>query len=223
MTLRTNARLAGFTFLIYIAIAVTSMILSRQVMSGVEGTVAKLASITQHASLMRVDILLTMFQAACALILAVSLYALTRNVNRDLAVIALCCRVGEGMIIILATFRSLALLSIAASTATATNTIADLLLKMEDWLLFASGTCFAMGSTIYCYLFLRARSIPVPLAWLGVLASIVALVVVPLQLAGFIDASVSGLIWIPLLVFEVALALWLLIKKVVVPPEQELA
>ena len=53
MTRTTNARLAGFIFLIYIAI--TSMILSRQIMSGAEGVATKLASIAQNASLVRVS------------------------------------------------------------------------------------------------------------------------------------------------------------------------
>ncbi len=79
----------------------------------------------------------------------------------------------------------------AGPDAATSNMIADLMLKMEGWIFLTSGTCFALGSTIYCYLFLRARSIPVPLAWLGVLASILVLVVVPLQLAGFMDASVT--------------------------------
>ena len=82
--------------------------------------------------------------------------------------------------------------------------------------MLSSGTCFALGSTIYCYLFLRGRSIPRPLAWLGVVASALLLVVVPLQLAGFIDPSVSS-IWIPMLLFEVVLAVWLLVKGVAHP------
>ena len=132
------------------------MILSRQVMSGAEGVATKLASIAQNASLVRVDILLTLLQAACALILAVSLYALTRHVDRDLAVIALCCRVTEGVIAVISTCKSLALLTVAMEStvaggadAAATNTIADLLFKMESWTLFTSGSCFALGSTIY--------------------------------------------------------------------------
>jgi hypothetical protein len=99
MTRTTNARLAGFIFLLYIATAITSMVLSGQTTSGVEGTAAKLASIAQHASIMRVNIVLTLLQAGYALVLAVTLYALTRDQDRDLAVMALCCRVGEGVVI----------------------------------------------------------------------------------------------------------------------------
>jgi len=72
-----------------------------------------------------------------------------------------------------------------------------------------------MASTLFSYLFLRARSIPVPLAWLGVLASLLLLVALLLALVG--DINVSFFVWMPMLVFEVAFALWLIIKGVKPP------
>lgn len=196
------------------------MVLSGQATSGAEGTAAKLASIAQHASIMRVNIVLTLLCAGYALVLAVTLYALTRDQDRDLAVMALCCRVAEGVVIAAVSLLStLGLLSIAtASTAAAgpdaaaAQALGALLLKMEGGTGIIAATCFALGSTLFSYLFLRARSIPVPLAWLGVLASILLVVALPLQLAGFINGT--WFIWIPMLVFEVTLGLWLLIKGV---------
>jgi len=60
---------------------------------------------------MRVNIVLTLLQAGYALVLAVTLYALTRDQDRDLAVMALCCRVGEGVIAAVSPLGTLALLS----------------------------------------------------------------------------------------------------------------
>ena len=57
MTRRTNARVAGFTFLFYIAVAMTGMILATRAAGG-EGTAAKLASIAQHATSVRVAVVL---------------------------------------------------------------------------------------------------------------------------------------------------------------------
>jgi hypothetical protein len=56
----------------------------------------------------------------------------------------------------------------------------------------------------------------VALARLGVLASVLLVVVLPLELAG-LSGPVTGFIWLPMLVFEVALALWLMIKGVAPP------
>jgi hypothetical protein len=221
MTRATNARLAGFVFLLYIATGITSMVLSGRATSGVEGTAAKLASIAQHSQLMRVNIVLMLLQAAYAVVLGVTLYAITRDQDRDLAVMALCARVGEGLINAVAPLRTLALLSVAAAStaaagadAAAATALGALLLKMGGWTTLISATCFAVGSLLYSYLFLRARSIPVSLAWLGVVASVLLVLALPLELAGFLEGPVTDFIWLPMLAFEVPLALWLLIKGV---------
>ena len=52
------------------------------------------------------------------------------------------------------------------------------------------------------------------LAWLGVLASVLLVVLLPAQLAGFLRGAVTSWMWMPMLVFEVAAALWLLVKGV---------
>jgi Domain of unknown function (DUF4386) len=230
MTRTTNARLAGFTFLFYIVIGVTSLVLHGQAAGGTEGTAAKLASMAQHASLMGVTIVLTLLQAACALVLAVTLYALTRDQDPDLAVMALCCRVSEGVIAAIAPISTLALLSVAAASAAAAgadaaaaNALGALLLKMGGWTGTMAAICFALGSTIFSYLFLRARSIPVPLAWLGLVASILLVVVLPLRLAGFVQGPAINFIWLPMLAFEVPLGLWLIIKGVAMPAPRQSA
>jgi hypothetical protein len=222
MTNKINSRIAGFTFLLYIAIGITSIILFNQITDGAEDTAAKLANIAQLRSLVGVNILLTLLSATCAMVLAVTLYALTRDQDRDLAMIALCCRLSEG-VIIFAIFPliTLGLQSVATMSSSATdssvatvNVIGTLLLKMDGLFPIIPATSFAIGSTIFSYLFLRARSIPLSLAWLGVAASIILVIAIPLQLAGFIKGSVTAYIWMPALLFEVTLALWLLIKGV---------
>ena len=52
------------------------------------------------------------------------------------------------------------------------------------------------------------------LARLGVVASVLLVVGLPLQLFGFVGGLAGMLMWLPMLVFEVTLALWLLIKGV---------
>src|SRR5439155_18181670 len=97
MTRTTNARLAGFMFLFYIASGIAGMVLLAPATSG-ETTAAKLASIAQHPTLMRLAAVYSLLMMMNALVLAVALYALTRDYDRDLAVLALCCRVAEGVI-----------------------------------------------------------------------------------------------------------------------------
>lgn len=223
MTRRTNARLAGSMFLLYIATGITQMVLFNQATRGSEETAATLASIAQHASLVEVTVLLALLQAVYAMVLGVTLYALTRDQDHDLALLAMSFRVGEGVINAVSIARTLALLSIATvpiGAATrdpaAANALGALLLRMGSLGTIAA-FCFAVASTLFSYLFLRARSIPVVLAWLGLLASLLWVVGLPLQLTGFLSGSVTYILWIPMAVFEVAFALWLIIKGVAAP------
>jgi hypothetical protein len=76
---------------------------------------------------------------------------------------------------------------------------------------------FAVGSTLFSWLLLRGRLIPVPLAWLGVGASALLVVLLPLQQAGFLGGPLTQLMWAPVAVFELILGPWLLIKGVPEP------
>jgi Domain of unknown function (DUF4386) len=166
MTRRSNARIAGITFLVYIVAGMAVLNLPG------EG----------HAA-----VLLNLVCSFSALVLAVTLYALTREVDREIALLAMACRVIE-----------------AVPAA-----------KPE---LF-----FAVGSTLFCWLFLRGRLIPAALAWLGVFASVLLVVALPLQYAGLLggqtwSASIAWLQWMPMLLFEVTLALLLIFKGVAPRP-----
>ena len=114
MTLRSNSRVAGYAFLLYIAAALTGMVLSGRASSG-EGNAARLASIASHLPVMRTAILLELVGCFCALVLAVTLYAITRDADPDLALLAMVCRVAEGVIGAVALPRSLGRLWLATA------------------------------------------------------------------------------------------------------------
>ncbi|HSS75194.1 MAG TPA: DUF4386 domain-containing protein [Thermoanaerobaculia bacterium] len=219
MTRTTNARIAGFTFLFYIAAGVATMVLFGRAAGGA-GIAAKLASLAEHATEVRVVVVLTLLTSFSALVLGVTLYAITRVQDPDLAMLALICRVIEGVNGATSIRRLLGLPGLAAAAgANAPN--AQAAQALGAFLLSGDGAgisaiFFAVGSTIFAFLLLRGRMIPVPMAWLGVVASVLVAVALPLQLFGFIAETWS--IWMPLLVFEVAFALWLLIKGAAMPP-----
>lgn len=219
MTRTTNARIAGFTFLFYIAAGIGSLVLFGRATSG-EGIAAKLGGIAQHTSDIRITVVLDLLQCFSALVLAVTLYASTREEDPDLAMLALTCRVGEGVIGATGIPSTLGLLWLATAAGAsapdpaAAHALGAFLLRGNMAL---AATFFAVGSTLFSYLLLRGRMIPIALAWLGVVASVLLVVCLPLMLAGFLRGPVTSLVWLPMLAFEVPLALWLLIKGVAVP------
>jgi hypothetical protein len=166
MTVRTNATVAGVTFLCYIA--------------------AGIGTLAARGRAPVVDVL-TVVTSLSALVLGVTLYAITRDQDRDLALLALLCRVVE---------------SVPGHKG--------------------GPIFFAIGSTVFCWLLLRGRLIPVALASLGVAASALMVALLLCQRAGLFAAgtswssSVTWIVWLPLLVFEVTFALWLIVKGVAV-------
>ncbi len=222
MTRRTNARLAGFTFLFYIAVAFPEMALFDRA-SNAQGTTAKLARIAEHASDMRIAIVLGVLACFSALVLAVALYGLTRDEDRELAVLALACRVGEGVLGATGTLTTVALLWLATTAGAnapdpaAAQALGAFLLKLQGWSPTIGATFFAVGSMLFSWLLLRGRMIPVALASLGVVASVLLVVGLPAQLAGFLHGPITQLMWLPMAAFEIPLGLWLLIKDAARP------
>ena len=174
MTRTTNARVAGSTFLLYIAAGVAAMVMGG---AAADGTAAKLA----HT-------VLGLLENFSAIVLAVTLYSITRDQDPDLAMIAMVCRLAEGV-----------------------------LGAMPDGSMAMTATFFAVGSTLFAWLLLRGRMIPLPLAWLGVLASLLLVVGLPMQIAGLVHSPVTMLMWLPMAAFEVPFGLWLIIKGVAAP------
>lgn len=182
MSRNTNARIAGATFLFYIIVGLMR--------APTEG----LSAVS------------TLLQCFSALVLAVTLYAITRVEDQDIARLGLVCRVTEGALggSLIAT--TLAVHSVGSSV--------ELMRSAAGWNVSITGTFFAVGSTAFCWLLLRGRMIPRVLAWLGVFASALLVVGLPLHLAGMLAMRNPMLIWLPMAAFEVPVALWFLIKGV---------
>ena len=185
-----------------------------------------LASIAQHATYVRLTFVLALLQSLSALVLAVTLYAITRDEDPDLALLGMAFRVAEGLVG-LSIPTSLGLLWLATATGAdapdtaAAHALGGFLLQVGTWKSLVSATFFAFGSTLFSWLLLRGRLIPIPLAWLGVVASVLLAMCLPLQVAGFLRGPVTSLIWLPMAAFEVPLALWLLVKGVAMPARRQ--
>jgi hypothetical protein len=176
MTRSTNARVAGITLLVYIA---AGLIVLRLGAAGADGSAVKLTHIVLE--------LLCNFSA---LVLGVTLFGITREVDHDIGMLAMMCRVGEGVV--------------GAVSAS----------------MLVPATFFAVGSTLFAWLLLRGRMIPVGLAWLGVAASVLVVAGLPMQQAGLLAGTATRLMWVPMLVFELVLGPWLIIKGVAAPARQ---
>jgi hypothetical protein len=218
MTRTTNARIAGFTYLFYAAIGLCLELLMHQARGGYSGA-AMVARIGQYATNVRLSILIALLECLSSLVLGVTLYGITREEDHELAMLVLVCRVAEGVLGSVHNIPAyLGMLWLARAGGgpdiTTTNALRAFLL-MPGASVPIGSIFFAVGSLIFSYLLLRGRMVPVSIAWLGVFASGLLAVTLPLQLAGFSTGPLTGYYqWLPALVFQIVLALWLLIKGV---------
>src|SRR5262245_50763023 len=219
MTRRTNAGLAGYAFLAYIAAGITSMVLFHRVAGG-DAIAAKLAGIAQHPNEVGVIMLLHMVECFSALTLAVTLHAITRDQDRDLALLAGVFRVVEGVngglsVPELSSLRWLATRNGPdAPDPSALHALGAYLFHGD---LAYGATFFAFVSLIFAWLLLRGRMIPGVIAWIGVIASALLVVGLPLQLGGFLQGPITQVMWLPMLAFEVPVAVWFIVKGVAAP------
>jgi hypothetical protein len=139
--------------------------------------------------------LATAAQNGSAIVLALTLYIVTQAENRLLATLGMLLRLAEGL---------LGPITTVAGITLARPTLID-------------ATLFAMGSLFFCWLLLRGRMIPAALARIGVVASVILVVGLPLQLAGMLGGAIAQLMWMPMLAFEVPGGVWLMVKAV--PPD----
>ena len=195
------------------------MVLSNRVTSG-DGMAAKLANMAAHAPDVRLAAVLSLIGCFCALVLGVTLYAVTRDQDRDLAMLGLMCRVAEGITGAGSIPATLGLLSIATAAGSsapdpaAAGALGAFVLN-QSW--FIAATFFAVGSTLFSWLLLRGRMVPMWLAALGVIGSAVVTIGLPLQVMELLPELVTKLMWMPILVFELVVAVWLIVKGVATP------
>jgi hypothetical protein len=172
VTARTTARIAGAAFLVYIVAGLSSLALFGAASRGADMS-ARIAAVSSHVTEMRLSLLLNFVSAFCALLLAASLYSLTRTSDRELAMFGMLCRAGEGILGMFA-FSALGLLwlgqSAKAPSGEAADAIASTLIVAGQWQASTAALLFAAGSTAFAVAFLRGRALPLPLARLGVVA-----------------------------------------------------
>jgi len=224
MTLRTNARLAGTAYLLYIAAGISQMVVFNQATAGAARIPDQLANIARHASLMGVNVILSLVMAVCAVTLGVTLWALTRDEDRDIAVMGMVCRVVEGALNAASVSETLSLMALATtSVAAAGGPDAGTITVLGGQMLRggavggAGAFLFGLGSLCFCWLFVRSRTIPAWLAWIGLVASALWVIGMPLQLGGFLGGPATYVMWISMAVFELTVAVWLIVKGVAAP------
>jgi len=182
--------------------------------------------IMSHERLFRLGIAcdLTAFTIDIALIAA--LYVVLRPVSRGLALFAAFCRVIETALFFSVTLKYFDVLGLLSGADYLQGLDANHLQSLARLAISAHNSGYnvglvlaGVGSTVFCYLWLKSGYIPKALAGFGVFASVIlatftfAYVIFP-EYAKIITVSYYGG---PIFLFELAMGFWLLIKGIQEP------
>jgi hypothetical protein len=88
------------------------------------------------------------------------------------------------------------------------QTLGTLLLEAGDWIDHISAIVFSLGALMFYYLLYRSKLIP---RWLSVWGLIGAALVLAVGVLGMFGHS-AMILWLPLAVNEMVLAVWLIVK-----------
>ena len=223
---RKAARVAGFTFLSGIAIVVLANY-GISFRLSVPGSAADTArNIMAHETLFRLNVACNLIYLLNILVLLTALYVLLKPVNTNLALVATFCRLVVALMWGFTALNMLGALRLLGDATYLAVFRADQLQSLARLQLSSSYDAYYIGlpfwglaSTACSYLWLKSRYIPRALAAFGVIASAwcvccaFAFIIFP-HFSEIVNASWFDM---PLVLFEMALGLWLLIKGVSPP------
>ena len=224
-----GARLVGIMYLLTMATANFADFYVRRPLFIPADPAQTLRNIAVSGTLVRAGIGSDLITIASSVILIAALYVILKHINRNAALVAVFWWLLECSVAAVVTLNSLAaffLLSgkdpLRTLNTEQLETLARLFVSVDRAGNRISAVLFGLGSTLFCYLWFKSRYVPRLLAAWGILSSLVP-ILVPLSAIMFpdvIDAPLrrarSGL---PIMIFEVILGLWLLVKGMPAPLE----
>jgi hypothetical protein len=218
---RKAARVAGLTFLLAIAIVVAANYGINFRLIVPDNAVDTARNMMAHETLFRLNIACNLIYVVNVVVLLAALYVILKPVNRHLALIATFCRLVFALMWCVTALNTLGALRLLGNAAYLPVFNADQLQTLARLHLTSSYDAYYVGlpfwglaSTVCSYLWLKSGYIPRTLAAFGVISSAwcvmcaFAFIVFP-----HFDTTVNAY-WFdsPMVIFEMALGFWLLLK-----------
>jgi hypothetical protein len=218
---RKAATLVGVAYLFVLGPAVFAEFYVRSQLVAFDNVAQTAQNIVAHERLFRLGIASNLTVFAADVVLIIALYVVLKPVNRSLAQLATAWGLIETATLVAVTLSDFDVLRILSGAGYLQAFEADQLQSLAGLSLSAHGDVYNVGlvfaglrSTAFCYLWLKSRLIPRPLAAWGVLASFLmgasafSFVIAP-ELARVVGVEIYGA---PIFLFELTMGLWLLFR-----------
>ncbi len=218
---RRAARIAGLAFLFAIVIVILANYGINFRLIVPDNAVDTARNVMTHATLIRLNVACNLIYVVTIVILLTALYVILQPVNRSLALLATFCRLLFALMWTVTAINMLGALRLLGDAAylpvfqaDQLQTLARLNIASNHDAYYVGLPYWGLASTICSYLWFKSRYIPIALALFGVISSAwcvicaFAFIVFP-----HFDTQVNAY-WFdsPMVLFEMALGLWLVFK-----------
>jgi hypothetical protein len=212
---KNTVRFLGAAFLLQaIASLVWTLLLSSLIVIG--DISASMTNISNNALRMRASIVVAMITAIGIVMIGVLMYVILKKHNRKIAIVAMGLYLVEAAILAVSRIPAFALLRISQESVIAgypayLDTLGNLFYESAefgDWLHMLP---FALGATLFYYLFFKSGYIPRALSLWGLIAAPLAFIG---TLFGLLGYDVPLVVFLPNLPLELGIGLWLMVKGI---------
>jgi hypothetical protein len=213
---KNTPRLLGAAFLLQaVASAVSGLILLQPLI--VPGDIiASMTNISSNALQMRASIVVEMITAIGIVMLGSLLFVTLKKQNMKIALVALGLYLVEATILAVSRIAAFSLLVISQESVTAGHpaylqTLGNLFYESQSFGYDLHMLPFALGATLFYYLFFKSGFLPRVLSLWGLIAAPLALIGILFALLGY---DVPIVVFIPNLPFELGVGVWLIVKGI---------
>jgi hypothetical protein len=212
---KNTPRFLGAAFLLQaVAALVWTILLGQLIVPG--NIIDSMTNIANNALQMRASIVFTMITAIGIVMIGVLMYVILKKQNRNIAIVAMGLYLIEAAILAASRIQAFSLLLISQESVIAGHpaylqTLGNLFYESADFGDWLHMLPFALGATLFYYLFFKSGYIPRVLSLWGLIAALLALIGTLFGLLGYDVPIVVFLLSLP---FELTIGVWLMVKGI---------
>ena len=212
---KNTPRFLGAAFLLQaVAALVWTYLLTSLIVTG--DISASMTNIANNTLQMRASILFTMITAIGIVMIGVLMYIILKKQNRNIAIVAMGLYLLEAAILAASRIQAFSLLRLSQESVIAGHpahfqTLGNLFYESADFGDWLHMLPFALGATLFYYLFYKSGYIPRALSLFGLIAALLALIGTLFGLLGYDVPIVVFLLSLP---FELTIGVWLMVKGI---------
>ena len=213
---KNTPKLLGAAFLLQaIASLVSGLILLQPLI--ISGNIIDImTNISNNALQMRASIVVEMITAIGIVILGVLLFVTLKKISMKISLVALGLYIIEAGILAASRIPAFSLLrisqeSVIAGHPTYLQTLGNLFYESQSFGYNLHMLVFALGATLFYYLFFKSGFLPRVLSLWGLIAAPLALIGILFSLFGY---NVPIVVFLPNLPFEITMGIWLMLKGI---------